>query len=122
LRRTGRAAKQGKVMIQTYNPYNTIQQVTNTDYVGMYKEQLYDRQIYKYPPYFRIIKLTLKQRDFDKLKKVRCGYQVLSQNLNMPVLGPEEPAISRIRNEYIRTIIIKIPQISIVTTKNSKKY
>jgi primosomal protein N' (replication factor Y) len=48
---------------------------------------------------------------------------VLSQNLNMPV-GPEEPAISRIRNEYIRTIIIKIPQnISIVTTKKTiKKY
>jgi primosomal protein N' (replication factor Y) len=37
-------------------------------------------------------------------------YQVLSQNLNMPVLGPEEPAINRIRNEYIRTILIKIPQ------------
>ncbi|MCY1244976.1 hypothetical protein D9M72_580800 [compost metagenome] len=36
-------------------------------------------------------------------------YQVLSQNLGMPVLGPEEPAISRIRNEYIRTILIKIP-------------
>ena len=120
--RAGRAAKQGKVVIQTYNPaHNTIQQVTNTDYVGMYKEQLYDRQIYKYPPYFRIIKLTLKQRDFDKLKEGSMWlYQVLSQNLNMPVLGPEEPAISRIRNEYIRTIIIKIPQnISIVTTKKT---
>nr|WP_309757178.1 primosomal protein N' [Flavobacterium sp.] len=120
--RAGRAAKQGKVVIQTYNPaHNTIQQVTSTDYVGMYKEQLYDRQIYKYPPYFRIIKLTLKQRDFDKLKEGSMWlYQVLSQNLNMPVLGPEEPAISRIRNEYIRTIIIKIPQnISIVTTKKT---
>ena len=120
--RAGRAAKQGKVVIQTYNPaHNTIQQVTNTDYVGMYKEQLYDRQIYKYPPYFRIIKLTLKQRDFDKLKEGSMWlYKVLSQNLNMPVLGPEEPAISRIRNEYIRTIIIKIPQnISIVTTKKT---
>ena len=120
--RAGRAAKQGKVVIQTYNPaHNTIQQVTNTDYVGMYKEQLYDRQIYKYPPYFRIIKLTLKQRDFDKLKEGSMWlYQVLSQNLNMPVLGPEEPAISRIRNEYIRTIIIKIPQnISIVITKKT---
>ena len=120
--RAGRAAKQGKVVIQTYNPaHNTIQQVTNTDYVSMYKEQLYDRQIYKYPPYFRIIKLTLKQRDFDKLKEGSMWlYQVLSQNLNMPVLGPEEPAISRIRNEYIRTIIIKIPQnISIVTTKKT---
>jgi primosomal protein N' (replication factor Y) len=120
--RAGRSEKQGKVIIQTYNPnHNTIQQVTNNDYLGMYKEQLYDRQIYKYPPYFRIIKLTLKQRDFDKLKEGSMWlYQVMSQNLNMPVLGPEEPVISRIRNEYIRTIIIKIPQnVSIGNTKKT---
>ncbi|OXE96578.1 replication restart DNA helicase PriA [Flavobacterium araucananum] len=110
--RAGRSEKQGKVVIQTYNPnHNTIQQVTTHNYLGMYKEQLYDRQIYKYPPYFRIIKLTLKHREFDKLKEGSMWlYQVLSQNLAMPVLGPEEPAISRIRNEYIRTILIKIPQ------------
>lgn len=110
--RAGRSEKQGKVIIQTYNPnHNTIQQVTSHNYIGMYKEQLYDRQIYRYPPYFRIIKLTLKHRDFDKLKEGAMWlYQVLSQNLGMPVLGPEEPAISRIRNEYIRTILIKIPQ------------
>jgi primosomal protein N' (replication factor Y) len=110
--RSGRSEKRGKVVIQTYNPnHNTIQQVTNNDYIGMYKEQLYDRQIYKYPPYFRLIKLTLKHRDFDKLKEGAMWlYQVMSQNLALPVLGPEEPPISRIRNEYIRTILIKIPQ------------
>ena len=120
--RAGRSEKQGKVIIQTYNPnHNTIQQVTNNDYIGMYKEQLYDRQIYKYPPYFRIIRVTMKQRDFEKLKVGAMWlYQVLSQNLNMPVLGPEEPLISRIRNEYIRTIIIKIPQnTSIGNTKKT---
>ncbi len=110
--RSGRSEKRGKVVIQTYNPnHNTIQQVTNNDYSGMYKEQLYDRQIYKYPPYFRLIKLTLKHRDFEKLKEGAMWlYQVMSQNLALPVLGPEEPPISRIRNEYIRTILIKIPQ------------
>jgi primosomal protein N' (replication factor Y) (superfamily II helicase) len=120
--RSGRSGKKGKVIIQTYNPnHNTIQQVTHANYIGMYNEQLYDRQIYKYPPYFRIIKLTLKQRDFDKLKEGSMWlYQVLSQNLTMPVLGPEEPAINRIRNEYIRTIVIKIPQnISIIGTKKT---
>lgn len=120
--RSGRSGKQGKVIIQTYNPdHNTIQQVTKNDYIGMYNEQLYDRQIYKYPPYFRIIKVTLKHRDFDKLKEGAMWlYQVISQNLNVPVLGPEEPAINRIRNEYIRTIIIKIPQnSSIVNTKKT---
>ena len=120
--RSGRSGKQGKVVIQTYNPHhNTIQQVTNNDYAGMYKEQLYDRQIYKYPPYFRIIKLTLKHRDFEKLKEGSMWlYQVLSQHLGIPVLGPEEPPINRIRNEYIRTIMIKNPHnVSIMGTKKT---
>lgn len=110
--RSGRAEKRGKVIIQTYNPnHNTIQQVTRNDYLGMYTEQLYERQIYQYPPYFRLIKLTLKHRDFDKLKEGSMWlYQVMQQNLKIPVLGPEEPPISRIRNEYIRTILVKIPQ------------
>lgn len=109
--RAGRSEKKGKVVIQTYNPYhNTIQQVLGNDYAGMYKEQIYERQNFKYPPFFRLIKLTLKHRDFDKLKEGSMWlYNVLSQNLDMPVLGPEEPAINRIRNEYIRTIMVKIP-------------
>lgn len=120
--RSGRSEKQGKVIIQTYSPlHNTIQQVTKNDYVGMYNEQLYERQIYKYPPYFKLIKITLKHRDFDKLKEGAMWlYQVMQQNLAIPVLGPEEPAISRIRNEYIRTIMVKIPMnISIVNTKKT---
>lgn len=119
--RAGRSDKRGKVIIQTYNVnHNVIQQVTHNDYIGMYKEQLYERQIYKYPPYFRLIKLTLKHRDFDKLKEGSMWlYQVMQQNLQIPVLGPEEPSINRIRNEYIRTIMVKIPQNSSIT--NTKK-
>ena len=110
--RAGRSEKRGKVIIQTYNPnHNTIQQVTNNDYLGMYREQLYDRKIYFYPPYFRLIKITLKHRDYEKLKEGSMWlYQVLKQNLEVPVLGPEEPGINRIRNEYLRVILIKIPQ------------
>lgn len=119
--RSGRAEKRGKVIIQTYNPlHNVIQQVTNNDYEGMYKEQLYDRKIYYYPPFYRLIRLTLKHRDFEKLKVGSMWlYQVLQQNLSIPVLGPEEPAIGRIRNEYIRTIMIKIPYDTSV--QNTKK-
>ncbi|WP_026706393.1 replication restart helicase PriA [Flavobacterium soli] len=123
--RAGRSEKRGKVIIQTYNPdHNTIQQVTNNDFVRMYKEQLYERQIYKYPPFFRLIKITLKHRDFEKLKEGSMWlFQVLHQNLGIPVLGPEEPPISRIRNEYIRTIMIKIPQQSSIgaAKKNVQK-
>jgi primosomal protein N' (replication factor Y) len=120
--RSGRSEKQGKVIIQTYTPlHNTIQQVTRNDYESMFQEQLLEREIYKYPPYYKLIKLTLKHRDYDKLKEGSMWlYQVMQQSLPMPVLGPEEPAISRIRNEYIRTIMIKIPAAtSIVTTKST---
>jgi primosomal protein N' (replication factor Y) len=65
------------------------------------------------------LKITLKHRDFDKLKEGSMWLYLMTQNLNIPVLGPEEPAINRIRNEYIRTIIIKIPiNTSIVSTKD----
>ncbi len=109
--RAGRSEKNGKVLIQTFNPlHNTIQQVLGTDYLSMYKEQLYERQNFKYPPFYRLIKLTLKHRDFDKLKEGALWlYKVLAKSMPYPVLGPEEPAINRIRNEYIRTIMVKIP-------------
>jgi primosomal protein N' (replication factor Y) len=118
--RAGRSDKRGKVIIQTYNVnHNIIQQVTNNEYDGMYKEQLYERKIYKYPPYFRLIKITLKHKDFDKLKEGSMWlYQVMQEHLKIPILGPEEPGINRIRNEYIRTIMVKIPQeYSVANTK-----
>jgi primosomal protein N' (replication factor Y) (superfamily II helicase) len=109
--RAGRKDIRGTVMIQTYNPlHNIIRQVTDNDYEGMYREQLYERHNFKYPPYYRIVRIILKHKDYEKLKDASAWlYNVLSQNLNVPVLGPEEPAISRIRNEYIRAIMIKIP-------------
>ncbi|MDD2986906.1 primosomal protein N' [Flavobacterium sp.] len=120
--RAGRANKAGKVIIQTYNPnHNTIQQVTNNNYKGMYKEQINERQLFVYPPYAKLIKITLKHKDFEKVKESsQWLYQVLHQSLKMPVLGPEEPVISKIRNEYIRTILIKIPENnSIQATKKT---
>ena len=66
--RAGRTDTRGQVIIQTYNVnHNIIQQVTNNDYTAMYKEQLYERLIYKYPPYFRLIKLTLKEMNLQNL-------------------------------------------------------
>jgi len=115
--RAGRSEKQGKVIIQTYNPnHPIIQKVIQNDYFSMYKQELIERQTFEYPPYFRLIKLTLKHRDFEKLKNGSMWlYQSLKNTLGLPVLGPEEPPVSRIRNEYIRTILVKIP-----TNKNLK--
>ncbi len=112
--RSGRSNALGKVMIQTYSPQHPIiQYVCKNDYAGMYAEQIKEREVFQYPPFFKLIKITLKHRDYDKLKQGSLWlYQVAKQNLALPVLGPEEPVISRIRNEYLRVILIKIPQQS----------
>ena len=119
--RAGRSKKQGKVMIQTYNPYHQIlQQVSITDYTTMYKEQMQDRWQYHYPPYYRLIKITLKHKDYQKTETgvnwlVRALQNVFGEN----ILGPSSPAVSRIRNQYIKNVMIKIPpKQSIVKTKH----
>jgi primosomal protein N' (replication factor Y) len=115
--RAGRIEKQGKVLIQTYNPnHSIIQQVVDANYKGMFEAQLYERKIYFYPPYFRIIKITLKHKDYGKLGEGAIWFcQVLRNQFSIPILGPEEPPINRIRNEYIRTILVKIPQTASMT-------
>ncbi|HBK71753.1 MAG TPA: primosomal protein N', partial [Flavobacteriaceae bacterium] len=110
--RAGRAKKRGKVAIQTFNPYHQIlQQVTTTDFTTMYKEQLHERHQYKYPPLLRMVKITLKHKEY---MKVNSGADWLSKSLyntfGDAVLGPTSPAVSRIRNQYIKTILIKLPQ------------
>ncbi|MFN4763606.1 primosomal protein N' [Gillisia sp. Q332] len=118
--RAGRTLKRGKVLIQTYNPYHKIvQQVSVNDYEGMYKEQLEERYNYKYPPYYKLIKLTLKSRDYSKTNDAADWVARALQNVfRENVLGPEFPPVARIRNEYYKNILIKIPpQQSLRKTK-----
>jgi primosomal protein N' (replication factor Y) len=110
--RAGRDKKRGKVAIQTFNPYHQIlQQVSTNSYDEMYKEQLEDRWQFHYPPFYRLIKITLRHKDFNR---VDMGANWLGKSLSSTfkedVLGPTTPSISKIRNYYIRTIIVKIPQ------------
>lgn len=109
--RAGRSKKQGKVMIQTYNPYHQIlQQVSTTDYTAMYKEQLQDRWQYHYPPYYRLIKITLKHKDYQKVDAGIIWLAKALQNVfGQHVLGPSAPVVARIRNQYIKNVMIKIP-------------
>ncbi len=119
--RAGRSKKQGNVAIQTYNPnHQILQQVSTTNYAEMYKEQLQERWQYKYPPYYRLIKITLKHRDYNKVDKgIDWLARALQQSFGEFVLGPTAPAVSRIRNQYIKNLVIKIPpKQSLVKTKN----
>ena len=110
--RAGRTQKRGKVLIQTYNPHHQIvQQVSTNNYSEMYAEQLEERRQYKYPPFFRLIRITLKGRDYSRVNE---GADWLATSMKNSfyenVLGPEFPPIARIRNEYYKNILLKIPQ------------
>ncbi|RKF03960.1 replication restart DNA helicase PriA [Tenacibaculum lutimaris] len=109
--RAGRTKKQGNVAIQTYNPYHQIlQQVSTNNYTEMYKEQLQDRWQFHYPPYYRLIKITLKHKDYTKVDAgINWLAKALQNVFHENVLGPTAPAVSRIRNQYIKNLVIKIP-------------
>ncbi|MBC3759148.1 primosomal protein N' [Hyunsoonleella sp. SJ7] len=110
--RAGRTDKRGKVLVQTYNPYhNILQQVSSNNYEAMFKEQMDDRFNYKYPPVYKQIKITLKHKDYNKVETASIWLgkslrQVFADN----VLGPESPPISRIRNQFYKNILVKIPK------------
>lgn len=118
--RAGRTKKRGRVVIQTYNPYHQIlKQVTNSDYEGMYKEQLYEREQFKYPPVNRIIKVTFKHKNYNVLNEAADWFSgALRSNFGGTVLGPEYPPVARIRNQYLKHIVIKVQKVhSLAQTK-----
>ncbi|MFP4023926.1 MAG: primosomal protein N' [Thiohalospira sp.] len=108
--RAGRKNKQGKVVIQTNHPEHQILQfVLNNNYEEMYKSQLLERKNYNYPPFCRLIYISIKHK---KAEVVNKSSAQLAGNLKKifgkRVLGPESPVISRIQNMYIKKILIKI--------------
>ena len=122
--RAGRTQKRGKVIIQTYNPYHQIlRQVTDGDYEGMFKEQLYEREQYKYPPTNKIIQLTFKHKEYNRLNEAAEWFARSLRNLfTSNVLGPEYPPVARIRNQYLKHVLVKIPDgQSLGKTKKSIK-
>ena len=119
--RAGRTKEQGRVLIQTYNPYHTIlQQVSVNGYQEMYRIQTQERYDFKYPPFYRTIKITFKDRSLQKVESGAQWYAMaLKQHLQDNVLGPEAPAVARVRNQYITGVLVKIPKNkSLQNTKN----
>jgi len=109
--RSGRRAKKGKVIIQTTNPEHPLfSYILQNDVRGFVDEQMRDRQMHSFPPFSRLIEITIKHTD----RKVchECAEQFTQMTkLRIPgikVLGPEEPIVSKIRNEFLMTTLLKI--------------
>jgi len=106
-----RADRQGKVLIQTSNPQQAIlQKVIENDYRGLYEEEIMERENFNYPPFSRLIKLTIKHTDASVSQKAaqRLTDQLTEKLGSSRVLGPEVPLVERIRNQFLYDIIIKL--------------
>lgn len=108
--RAGRRQKIGKVVIQTSDPDNKIiRLVVNHDYKNLFRIQVEERKAFNYPPFSRMIKISLKHKDRSLLNEFA---EILGRDLKnifgKRVLGPEYPLVSRIQLWYIKNIIIKL--------------
>ncbi len=123
--RAGRRGKQGRVVLQTRSmDHPIIPQVINNRYEEMVASQLEERQLFHYPPFYRLIYVYLKHRDEKKLDfMAQHMATALRGAFGARVLGPDKPPVGRIQLLYIRKIVLKIernismPQVKEVLLK-----
>ncbi len=107
--RAGRHGDGGQVILQTYNPHHqVIENVIKADYLALYEEQIQERRIFLYPPYYRLIEIILKHRDPEVLNAAADWMaQQLRGVFAARVMGPEYPLVSRIRGLYLKTVTLR---------------
>ena len=108
--RAGRKNKQGYVFLQTSHPgHPIVNYAKNNDYLTFYRNQIDERRLFRYPPFYRLISIVLKGRDEvavdDAAKELGKALRI---SFGERVLGPVRPPISRIQSLYIRKILLKI--------------
>ena len=108
--RAGRRKKRGKVVIQTLDPeHPVLVHLLKNDYEGFYREQMEERELFGYPPFKRMIRISLRHRIPSILDAAAdLAVQELRPVFSGRALGPQYPPVSRIQNNYIKQIILKI--------------
>lgn len=112
--RAGRHGAQGMVYLQTRDVQNpVVVNVMDNDFDKNAREQLSERNLFHFPPFYRMLNITIKHRDFQSA--YMAAYE-LGNNLRSlfgaRVLGPQEPPVNRIANMYLQRIILKIEKQS----------
>lgn len=108
--RSGRRHKQGQVILQSYTPdYSLIKSVKSYDFSNYYKQQLAERKEFNYPPFVKLIDITVRHRDW---RISNTAAQLLADKIRDKfgnnVLGPEAPAVSRVKLLYLNKIMLKV--------------
>jgi len=111
--RAGREKDNGLVILQTSQvQHPVIKEVINADYLRMFKRQIKERKEFLYPPFVRLIEITVKHKIENNCIQAA---QLLTQELRSylaghPIMGPQAPIINRIQNMYLQSILIKLPK------------
>ena len=115
--RAGRKGQQGQVLVQTYDEEHEIFGLLKVNnYTSFIHQQVQERKLFSYPPYNRLIGITLKHKNQRKLDEAAIALVVLMRkSFGDRVLGPEYPAISRIRNYYHKNVLLKIEHESSIS-------
>ncbi|NLZ73154.1 MAG: primosomal protein N', partial [Bacteroidales bacterium] len=108
--RAGRRGKRGRVILQTRNiEHPIINQVIQNDYCGMVKDQLNERKLFHYPPFYRLIYIYLRHQNESLVRKMAHLFaNELYRTFGSRVLGPDNPPVGRVQRFYIQKIIVKI--------------
>ena len=108
--RAGRKNKRGLVILQTSDPkHPVVTEVITNNYKELFAQQMEERKLFKYPPFYRLIYIYLKHRDGILLDKMANEMAIRLRNqFGDRVLGPDNPPVARIQNLYIKKIVLKI--------------
>jgi len=107
--RAGRKNKQGKVVIQTSHPEHPLfNLIKNREYNELIKFQFAEREMFRYPPFYRLIKVVVKHKTTETVDRAAAELAtLLRKNKSVLVLGPEYPLVGRIKNWYNKEIWLK---------------
>ena len=110
--RSGRKGRRGLVILQTKHPdHPVIEQVVSNDYDGMYDEVMQERSMFKYPPFTHLVNVYLKHRDDNLVESASLMMgSWLRRWFGSRVLGPDKPAVARVKSMHIRKMVVKLEQ------------
>ena len=108
--RAGRKNKRGLVILQTkQKDLPVISQVVHNDYASLYKTLIAERQMFHYPPYYRLVYVYLRHRQDTVVQTaaIELGSR-LRQWFADRVLGPDKPSVAKVKQQYIRKLVVKL--------------
>jgi len=110
--RAGRKEETGKVLVQTSQPAHPVLQfVQQHDYKGMFRVELEKRKQFSYPPFSRIIHLSFRHKMKDIVERAAREFaDALRNRYEAWLVGPAEPVVGRIRNQYLMELLVKLPR------------